>query len=382
MSAAPARRLHGEVAVVLVLLVGAVPLLAGPAAARASEDASAWLEVLERAAEAARGTRYHGETLLVGRDGERSTMAKTQVRNTPEGGLEVGLAKGMRVRIGSDGGGLLDGGDRTVVPLPAVGFGAGDDFDRMRDKYDVTVAAADRLMDRLCTVVEIRRREDGALRERLWIDEESGLLIRRETFDGGEEPVRLATYLSLDLDPEPVLGGEAGEIQAPPESYEIAAEASDTAVTGGRGMEPVDARGLSALREAGWAVPPALPDGYAPIGAYAVDAGASQPLQLVYGDGLYVVSVFQQSGAPDWASLPEGAQRVAALDFPAYEWPGAVPPRLVWEAEGRTFSVVGDAPTADLVALASALPQPEPPGVLERLRRGLGRLWSWVTPWG
>lgn len=375
---ASTRRLSTGVAVTLTLLVAALPL--GPASAGTGEGAAwgevegtAWAEVLERAAEAARDTPYQGETLLLGRDGKHARMTKVRVRNTPEHGLEVGAAEGLNVRITANGGGLYDGGEQLVAPLPPVDFGGGDDFGRLGSKYDLVFARADRVMDRPCTMLEIRRRADGALRERLWVDDESGLLVRRETFEGGDEPVRLATYLSLDLDPEQRSG---------PHAPAEAAEASELLVPEGQGMEALDERGLAALRESGWTVPGGLPDGYAPLGAYAVDAGTSQPLQLVFGDGLYVVSVFQQQGRPDWSSLPPGAQRVEALDFPAYEWPGAVPHRLVWEAEGRTFTLVSDAPAVDLVRIAEALPQPQVPGVLERLGRGLGRLLSFVTPWG
>ncbi len=365
------RRGRAVVAMVIALPVA----LVGAAPAWASE-AEAWREVLERAVEATRSVPYSGETLLVELDEDRPRMVKARVRSSGEGGLELGGA--LRLRLDSP----------VVRNERFLGRNELDLLRRLGHKYEVAVVGTDDLMDRPCTILEVRRRVDGALRERLWIDEESGLLVRRETFTDDEQPVRLATYLSLDLTPGP----------GPNTSDDLLAEASDDEVDDrtqdttedttwaetaesieAPAARPVDDRGLAALRQAGWAVPPSLPGGYAPLGAYTVEADGSQPLQLVYGDGLYVVSVFQQKGRPDWSSLPPGARLVEDVEHPLYEWPGAVPYRLLWEADGRTYSLVGDAPPAELIALTAALPQPEPPGLFERLGRGLGRLWSWAT---
>jgi sigma-E factor negative regulatory protein RseB len=360
--------------VLALLLVVLLVLLGLPAQPAAAQD---WREVLERAAQAARSTAYTGEALVVTTEGDdRSHVARIQVASSGAG-LTMGGDGEARLRLGV-GGGTLDDGLGGEVALPPIEVGSRDDLRRLGAKYHVAVAEGDRVMDRPCSLLEITRRADGALRERLWIDDDTGLLVRRETFDGGAEPVRLAAYLSLSLDPERT-GARAGRsthvrLSGP-------AEPAPAEPPGRKVADAVDERERTALRSAGWIVPDALPEGYVPVGAWAVDAGDSQPLQLVYGDGLYVVSVFQEHGTPDWGSLPAGASRVEGLDFPAWEWPGAVPSRLLWEAEGQTFSLVGDAPPGELLMLAAALPRPQGPGLLTRLRRGLGRLWSAVTPW-
>ena len=93
------------------------------------------------------------------------------------------------------------------------------------------------------------------------------------------------------------------------------------------------------------------------------------------------MSLFEQRGALDPETLPEGAQRSSAFGFDAYTWPGAVPQRIVWEAGGSTWSLVGDAPPDELAAMTAVLPQPVTEGVFDRIARGLGRLWSWMSPW-
>jgi hypothetical protein len=331
------RRVPGGVVLAAVLLATS----AGPSSAQA------WQDVLQRAAEVSRTSAFAGEVLLVSFE-EPTSVTRVRVSSTPGGELVVGHLGGLRLQVGATGGELVDD-DRSVAAVPGLDLG------------------------RPCTVLEVRRRTGADLRERLWVDDASGLVVRRETFDGGSEPVRMATYLSLDLTPpgrprHATVSRDGGDAPSEPSAMRRAAQ-------------PVDAGGLAALREAGWEVPGDLPEGYEPLGAYAVDAGTSQPLQVVYGDGLYAVSVFQQPGRPDWASLPPGAEELDGFDFPAYTWPGASPTRIVWEAHGATWSLVGDAPPSDLRALLAALPNPEPPGLWQRLGRGLGRLWRAMSPW-
>jgi sigma-E factor negative regulatory protein RseB len=352
-----------------------VPLCSLTSAAAEGQTADAatdgWREVLKRAAEMARTEAYAGELLWVIYAGDRPYVTRAAVRNTPRGGLVVDAEGGPTVELDAPGGRVSDVQEGWALTLPDVGA-APDGADLLEAKYDVSLAADDRLLDRRCRTLEIRRNDDGTLRERLWVDNRSGLLLRRETYDGDGEVVRLVAYLSLDLRAVHPGGRHASRTES------SALPERSHAVT------RVDDRGLAALREAGWTVPEALPGGFQPVGVFAVAAEESQPLQLVYHDGLYAVSLFQQTGTPDWSSLPAGAEELdgfGGLDGPVYAWPGAIPQRYVWTTGGRTWSLVSDAPADELEAIVAGLPQPEAPGFWERVGRGLGRLWSAVSPW-
>jgi hypothetical protein len=128
-------------------------------------------------------------------------------------------------------------------------------------------------------------------------------------------------------------------------------------------------------------VPEDLPGGYLTDGSFAVSAEQTQPLQTVYSDGLYTVSLFEQRGSLDPSTLPEGATLSDVYGFETYTWKGAVPQRVVWEADGSTWSLVGDAPPDEFAAIVRSLPAPQRDGFIDRMRRGLGRLWAWVSPW-
>lgn len=371
-----ATRVGAAAAAVAALLVvsAAGPVLHAAADRAVGErrDEDTWRGVLLRAADASEHRRYAGETLsVVWSDGDPQVTLSRVHRDRDA--VTLSSADRFTVRLGHTRSDMVDHRQGWMAPLPAVDSGASvQAVDALARKYDVTVVGEERLLDRPCTRLDVHRREDGSLRERLWIDQDSGLVLRRETYEGSTQ-LRLLAYLSLDLQPDTTAGGEAG--------FGARATRSQAAAPlerRSRAVSPVDGGALAALRRAGWAVPAQLPGRYEPVGVYAVDGVDGQPLHVVYRDGLYTVSLFQQQGRPDWTSLPDGAQRAEHVDWPAYEWPGAVPRRLVWEASGSTFSLVGDAPPEEFAAIAGALPHPSPPSLADRLRRGLGRIFSWV----
>lgn len=339
---------------VLVLALAVTPAEAG-----APPDGTA---LLERAITSARLTPHSGEVLWVVSEGGVDHVRTTLV--TGQGSdVTVRSDDSPTLHLSAGGGGLIDHAGVWFVPLPAADRAGGGDLVRLTEKYTVEPAGRERLLNRPTTLLELRLRDTGDLRERLWVDDRTGLLLRRETLSGGEV-LRMALYTSLDL----------GDEEPPPPSAPL------PLVTLQQGVQRVEARGRDALRSAGWTVPDRLPGSYQADGTYAVSGAEGQPLQLVFTDGLYTVSVFQQRGRLDEASLPEGGERDDAGDGAVWSWPGAVPSRMVWEADGTTFTLVGDAPPGELDAIVAALPSAAGPGVGERVRTGLSRLWAWVTP--
>jgi hypothetical protein len=357
--------LAAALGVMALVLPASVPARERPATAGAD-----WREVLGRAAEAARTSTYAGEVLLVVWEGDDSHVSRVRVHHSTEVGLVVEDAGDD---LPDEGGGLIDHPGGWLLPLPDVQDAAGLEhgIDRLREKYAPSIEGVDRVLDRRCLRLVLHRRGDDLLRERLWFDESSGLLLRRETYADDGRLLRLAAYLSLDL--------------RPPRNRRVRllpTAARSRSPEGEHLFAEVGTRGLAALREAGWEVPHALPGGYDPVGRFAVDGVSTQPLQLVYADGLYRVSLFQQAGRPDWEALPVGFERWEDAPFEAYHWPGSSPARLVWEADGRTYSLVGDVPPDEVAAILAVLPAHEPTGLWQRLGRGFGRLWAMLSPWG
>ncbi|MBW3601877.1 MAG: hypothetical protein KY434_04150 [Actinobacteria bacterium] len=338
------RRALGLAAVALSTLV----LLPGSAAADAAD-------LLRAAARRAARTPYTGEALWASWEGGRARVVRSRVAHRVRDRMTIRFAP-----PDSDEGSPVEGTPVTLALAPP-----GDDMARLPDlerKYEVRVTGSEQVLDRPCTRVQIRRRADGRLRERVWIDDESGLTLRRQSYDGAGRLLRLATWVSLDLRPRWARSGGSG---------------------GGTGEREaaVDESGLAVLRSAGWHVPGRLPGGYRPLGAYAASSPDASPLQVVYGDGLYRVSLFQQPGAADMDALPPGGRPSTQPGFRAIVWPGAVPTRLVWQGDDVTYALVGDIPPDELWAIARSLPGPPRDSLVDRLGRGLRALWSWLSPW-
>ncbi len=355
----------------LLLTTTLTLLTAAPAAATEPK----WRWLLDRAAQTAEKRAYAGEVLWITYESGAPHVSRYQIQSSGDGAITVADADRYALLLGDDGGGLAEYERGWFAPLPAADLAkAHKGLSRLERKYAVRVTGSERLLDRPCTTLAIHRRSDGALIEKLWVDDDTGLLLRRETLDGHGRLLRLVAYLALDFDPlGPASSKTAGQRATRGQRPDMARRPQRVAA--------VDEQALTVLRAAGWTVPEALPGAYRLDGSFSVAAEGTQPLQAIYSDGLYTVSLFEQRGRPDLASFPPGAQRTDAYGFEAYAWPGAVPQRLVWEASGTTYSLVGDAPPQEFRAIAASLPRPEPDTIVDRIRRGLGRLWSWVSPW-
>lgn len=384
-AAAGVRRRGRSTAAAVALLV-VLPTLFASAPPASAGARVAWEDVLNRARSASRGTAHHGEMLIATfGEGEHTQLVDVSASGRA---MTMTMPDERTVRLSPRGGELTDPAEGYTLPLPPVSARAAAP-QLLVAKYDVDVAAHEDLLGRPCTRLDVRTRA-GALRERIWVDDAAGLVLRRETFDGDDRLLRLAVYLRLQMEP-PLTEGprRAGLLSEQPSRVQADAwasadgpeEGSDGMHERHQGVTAITADGVAALEAAGWDVPDGLPAGYEADGAFVVAGETASPLQLVYSDGLYTVSLFQQAGDPDPASLPAGGELVDDAAGRAWTWTGAVPSRRVWEASGSTWTLVTDAPPEDVEAIVDALPQHRRDGVGGRLRSGLARLWSLVSPW-
>ena len=111
--------------------------------------------------------------------------------------------------------------------------------------------------------------------------------------------------------------------------------------------------------------PSHLAAGYRRLGAYQ-QGGV---VQLLYSDGLYDLSLFQQQGGLDAGDLPTQRRAIRFEGRQAWEfsWPGGE--GLVWTAGRTVYTLVGDVPPDELTAVASSVPVHRSTSVGHRLRQ-------------
>jgi hypothetical protein len=210
-------------------------------------------------------------------------------------------------------------------------------------KYQLRTAEGPVVAGRPTTVVDITSAD--VLRERVSVDRETGLLLRREQYEQGGRPIRIVSVESLAFLPElPELPELRPQPRPEPE-----------------GMPPVALHALSPA----FRVAPSLAQGYQQVAAYR-----QGPLvQLVYSDGLHGLSVFAQPGRLDRGSLPDGGRpvRLGRWSAVVYDWPGGE--AVTWQAGNLVYTVVGDGPVDEVLAAAASVPGPPPPSVLSQVRQ-------------
>ncbi len=248
----------------------------------------------------------------------------------------------------------------------------------LKSHYLVAYAGTGSADNRTAQVVEAWR-ADGSIAARFWLDDATKLPLEREVFDTATHVIGQDVFIDVSFTAP---GGVVppGDSRAPGAAPQRAAAASASAWVSadpqGPWTDPFSRRQLLALRDGGWQVPAELPGGLSLFTGAKTQADTGAVLDLGYSDGLSMVSVFEQRGKlparlAGWRKTKTGGHVVFAL-----------PDRrtLTWAGHGMVFTMVADAPSQTVDAVAGALPHDGPTGFWKRMSRGLVRVASWVNP--
>ena len=314
-----------------------------------SYDAPAAVRLLRRAAAAPTNISYTGvrQVLWFGPDGQ--TSVRLEVQHTP--------SQGTSYTVTSDPGGPSTTFIARSEVATSGGLG-GEPVDLLLDSYDVSVSGRQSVGGRPATIVTATR--DGRLSAQFWIDDQTGLLLKRRLFDGGE----LARVSSLfDLHTT-----RAGFMQhLPPELEAPAATRLST-------------RYARTLTDEGWACPGALPGDFQ-LTLLRRLQGPHDVVHAAYSDGLSTVSVFEEHGTLDTSAMT-GYRQVTSDGSSLWVREG-LPTVVVWQSDDRVYTLVTDAPGSTAAELVASLPhQPDQPSDQDRLGRGLTKIGSYLNPGG
>jgi hypothetical protein len=217
------------------------------------------------------------------------------------------------------------------------------------NKYDVDVGPSEELLGTELVPLTFSRRSDGAVVERWWVHEKSGVVYRRTLYETSGRVIGMSTVIEMDWgDPGPA--------------------------------DPMDAdRGRSTQVQTVSApdAPADLAGGYRFRQAYELDIDRRRSEQWVYSDGLHALSVFRTAGN---LKDPEG---FTATDVDgARVWTGPGPGTWAWQGGGRSWLVVAEEPSIDAEELIEPFPKGGPSfwsrlgSVWSRLIGGIGRLFD------
>jgi len=341
----------------LLVVAGVVGLLAlaAPAATAfqnpyggAGDDDQRAVDLLRHSAGAMRATSYSGTRMVSAWGSGDSVTVLVDVEHVAGQGTRLSVRGGVpqdAAMFLGGGAGAEQASELTVESLQLL-----------TEAYAVRLGGQDSVAGRPSTVVDVSRAD--AVVARLWVDQASGLLLRREIFGSTGRLVRESTFIDVHVAPSDFM------THLPPAVPETPSH--------GQGV-----RDVQSLESTGWDCP------YQAGTMRLVDMevlGGTNALHMTYSDGLSRMSVFEQRGSLDPDSV-RALQRFRVAGHLVYVREG-MPTYAVWEQDGLVLTAVTDGPLDTVAAVVAGQPPQVPAGLgfWDRVASGLARLGDWATP--
>lgn len=303
-----------------LLGVAAVLVVVAAVGALATEpgEPDEWEDVLRDVREEMEGHSFRGVMVVEWHDG--GDRHREEIRVLHAGGV-VRIDAGESVVATGDAAVLGDGREWATLARRS----ASADRAVASRKYAIEVHEGPLVAGRPTTVHEARH--DGVVVERVFVDDGSGIVLRRERLDPDGRVVRAVAFEHVDVDVPMTTPSTAPLLPAP---------------------QPVDELD-DRLRD-----PDRAGDGFELLGRWTHVDGTAQ---LYYSDGVLAVSVFEQRGRLAWDVLPPGEDvTVAGVDARVYSLP--VGEAVVFERDGVVYTCVGDTPRSELWSVAADVSAP------------------------
>lgn len=174
-----------------------------------------------------------------------------------------------------------------------------------------------------------------------WVDSQSGLVTRRETFSLDGSLAEVSSYSNVKIGGRP---DEAAAIPRIPAGFTKVERKADHVVT--------DLDAARRLDPCACDIPASLGGGFDFQGARIVNAAGTRSLLVQYSDGLAGFSLIKIPGRPKIAAA-SGSKPVSIGSLTGTIANSVAPYRiLTWQAAGATFNLVSDISEQTMIALA------------------------------
>ncbi len=225
-------------------------------------------------------------------------------------------------------------GAAKAPPRDLIGIGFSAPVDKLDDNYRITVDGQDRVAGRPSTVVAVTPVSPDRYGYRLWLDEQSKLLLKSAILDGGGHALEQMQFTSLEVHASLAADMLRPELSGPSFDWQTDAEAKSS-------------EGV-ATDVGGWKVS-WVPAGFEFKERSLQRMGAREaPIDhLVYSDGVAMVSIFVEAVADVTRALRGRSSRGAVNAFS----------RL---ADSHQITVVGEVPAATAQKIAGSVVRAEP----------------------
>lgn len=303
--------------------------------------AAAALSTLEQSAWASSRVGYRGVQRVIARSDAGEVAADVRVEFEPGQGSQL-------VILGDQGTEVSEG----FVPAPATSrFVDSARLALLAENYSLSGVSQVELLGRSATLVVA---QDGAeVAARWWIDDQTGVILRHETYDSSGELVQGSTFTELQMGAsEAFIDHLAPRLAVPTTTASLTLSSAGELTNHGWACEQ-QLVGMSLVRLRSDA---------------ATDPGA---LHLVYSDGVTTISVFEQKGA----LVAVGPKANWDHDLGAYRESGVLS-SASWQSGTTVFTVVTDGPAEVLDSAVRSLPHvaPQTRTTMDRVQAGWSRI--------
>lgn len=314
---------------------------AAPAEGLRALPADAARTALQRAAAAADTVAHTGVESVRSRSGDQTLQASVRVDAIPGQGVRTTVLGASGRQVG-----------QSFTPTATTARMVDDRLlGLLDDHYALQAWSGARAAGRPATLVQAS--QGGRRAARWWVDDASGLVLARQTFDDQARELAAAVFTSVQLDPAaPMFEHLPARLVVPTTGTALTLSSADD------------------LAQQGWVCPRELA-GLTLVRLRSDRDPAADVVNLVYSDGLRTVSVLEQRGV--LAAPPRGASWDTALQAYTEQGPSGL---ATWQSGGTVLTVVSDGPPALIAAAVSALPHEPVPGrtTMGRIREGWRKL--------